>query len=208
MRNWRTDRVNKAVPVLVVILSLTAACTNPDTHTTPKGVDTTVPLVALDRACVTPAPQHPEFHLTVAQQSVSRSGIWRAYPGWTIPVAIDGSYQATLSIPTTNGYGYDSKTFKVKVESSAWRIAPGSEQYLPTPEYVGAPIKYGFVIVPTQPTGSPGTANSTPPSASMIRAVLEGVKTPEGKPILPFVMRVVDKQETMPACPDASIPNM
>jgi hypothetical protein len=203
MRIWRTDSVlHRGIPLLLGILALTAACTKPGTQTA------AVPMVPLDKACVTPAPLHRDLHLTVAQQPVTRYGVWRAYPGWTIPVAIAGSYLATLSIPTADGYSYDSKNFKVKWESGAWHIAPGSEQFLPTPAVVGAPMNYAFVIVPTGVTGRPGIANGTPPSASMIRIALEGVKTPDGQSLSPFVLRIVDKQEIMPACLDTSIPNL
>lgn len=189
------------IPILLTALLLTAACTTP---AAPQ--NTSIPLLALDKACETPAPQHPDLHLTIARQSVNRSGAWRAYPGWTIPVPLDGSYQATLSIPTKDGYGYDAQALKLKLTSHQWRIADGSERFLPSPAAVGTPGSYSFVIVPNQPAAAPGTANSTPPSASMIRVELEGLKTPDGKPVAPLVLRVVNAQETMPACPSASIP--
>lgn len=109
--------IRNGIRLLLVILALSTACGT----TAPLAADPSP--VAPDRACVTPAPRRPDAELTVARQSVSRTGIWRAFPGWTIPVAIDGSYHVSLTIPTTDGWGYDHMAFRVRVESAQWGIA-------------------------------------------------------------------------------------
>lgn len=109
--------IRNGIRLLLVILALSTACGT----TAPRSADPSP--VAPDRACVTPAPRRPDAELTVARQSVSRTGIWRAFPGWTIPVAIDGSYHVSLTIPTTDGWGYDHMAFRVRVESAQWCIA-------------------------------------------------------------------------------------
>lgn len=197
------QRVKRTVLAAACLAAAMFAACNKDDQPVP-----TVPLLPLDQSCVTPAPQHRNLHLAIAQQSVIRSGVWRAYPGWTIPVAIDSSYKATLAIPTTDGFKYDHQAFQVKLESNQWAIAQGSGEFLPTPENIGAPMAYGFVIVPTQPKAAPGVVNNTPPSASMIRIALEGITAPDGKPVAPIILRVVDRREQMPSCPDAAPPNM
>lgn len=183
---------------MVVALLLLAGCSKPPAEK--------LPLQPTGPVCETPAPRRPDAELVVAQQSVRRSGIWRTYPGWTIPVALDGSYRATLSIPTTDGFRYDPKAFQVKAESYAWGIA--EVRPLPAPENVGAPLLFELFLIPTQPESKLGVVASLPARGGVVRMTVAGVTAPDGKPLSPFVLWVMDDRESMPACPDAFPPNM